>query len=59
MKNLKKKIEVTVEKTDTGYSAFTEDLNVFTTANDIPELYVNLIEALNLAYEDLGYIFKC
>lgn len=56
MKNLKKKIEVTVEKTDTGYSAFAEDINVFTTANDIPELYVNLIEALNLAYEDLGYI---
>lgn len=58
MKNLKKKIEVTVEKTDTGYSAFAEDLNVFTTANDIPELYVNLIEALNLAYEDLGYILS-
>lgn len=56
MKNLKKKIEVTVEKTDTGYSAFAEDINAFTTANDIPELYVNLIEALNLAYEDLGYI---
>ncbi len=56
MKNLKKKIEVTVEKTDTGYSAFAEDINVFTTANDIPELYVNLIEALNLAYEDLGYV---
>lgn len=55
MKNLKKKINITVEKTDTGYSAYTEDMSVFTTGKDIPELYVNLIEALNLAYEELGY----
>lgn len=55
MKNLKKKIEITVEKTDTGYSAYTKDLSVFTTGKDISELYANLIEALNMAYEDLGY----
>lgn len=55
MKNLKKKIDITVEKTDTGYSAYTEDMSVFTTGKDIPELYSNLIEALNLAYEELGY----
>lgn len=55
MKKLKKKIDITVEKTDTGYSAYTTDLSVFTTGKDIPELYANLIEALNLAYEELGY----
>ncbi len=55
MKNLKKKIDITVEKTDTGYSAYTKDMSVFTTGKDIPELYTNLIEALNLAYEELGY----
>lgn len=55
MKNLKKKIDVTVEKTDTGYSAYTDDTSVFTTGKDIPELYANLIEALNSAFEDLGY----
>jgi predicted RNase H-like HicB family nuclease len=55
MKNLKKKINISIEKTDTGYSAYTEDMNVYTTGNDIPQLYINLIEALNLAYEDLGY----
>lgn len=55
MKNLKKKIDITVEKTDTGYSAYIEDKSVFTTGKDIPELYANLIEALNLAYEELGY----
>ena len=55
MKNLKKKIDITVEKTDTGYSAYTVNGSVFTTGKDIPELYENLIEALNLAYEELGY----
>ena len=56
MKNLKQKIDVTVEKTNTGYSAYTDDMNVFTTGKDIPELYSNLIEALNLAYEESGYV---
>jgi len=55
MKNLKKKIDITVEKTDTGYSAYTVNGSVFTTGKDIPELYENLIEAINLAYEELGY----
>ena len=58
MKNLKKKIAITVEKTDTGYSAYTNELSVFTTGKDIPELYANLIEALNLAYKDLGYFIS-
>ncbi|MBI3134843.1 MAG: helix-turn-helix transcriptional regulator [Bacteroidetes bacterium] len=55
MKKLNKKINVTVEKTKTGYSAYAEDLAVFSTAKDIPSLYKNLIEALNLFYEEAGY----
>lgn len=55
MRKLKKRIDITVEKTNTGYSAFAEDMHVFTTGRDIPELYANLIEAMNLAYEDQGY----
>jgi predicted RNase H-like HicB family nuclease len=54
MKRLKKKIAVTVEKTSTGYSAYADHENVFSTGKDIPELYKNLVEALNLAYEDEG-----
>ncbi len=54
MKRLKKKIAITVEKTSTGYSAYADYENVFSTGKDIPELYVNLVEALNLAYEDEG-----
>lgn len=59
MKSLKKKISVTVEKTDTGFSAYTDPdvvgIDVYTTGRDVAELYENLIEALNLAYEDQGY----
>ena len=53
MKHLKKKINITVEKTYTGYSAYTEDMNVFTTGKDISDLHDNLLEALNFAYQDL------
>jgi hypothetical protein len=56
MKRLTRKIAVTVEKTRTGYSAYTEQPEVFTTAKDIPSLYANLLEAINLAYQDSNYI---
>jgi hypothetical protein len=49
-----KKIEITVEKTATGYSAYTDKLNVYTTASDINSLYSNLIEALNFSLEAKG-----
>jgi predicted RNase H-like HicB family nuclease len=55
MKRLKKKINITVEKTNTGYSAYSDEMNVFSTGTDVAELHHNLIEALNLAYEDLGF----
>ena len=55
MKKLKKKIDIVVEKTETGYSAYAEDQGAFTTSENIPSLYENLLEALNLHYEDMGY----
>ncbi len=55
MKKLNRKIPVIIEKTRTGYSAYAEHLDVFTTGKDIPTLYSNLLEALNLAYNDSGY----
>lgn len=55
MKKLRKKIDITVEKTNTGYSAYTEDMSVFTTGKNIAHLHAALLEALNLAYEDTGY----
>lgn len=55
MKKLKKKINLTIEVTPTGYSAYVDDLNVYTTGENISTLYENIIEALNFYYEDLGY----
>jgi transcriptional regulator with XRE-family HTH domain len=55
MKRLNKKIPIIIEKTKTGYSAYAEYLGVFTSGKDIPSLYSNLLEALNLAYVDSGY----
>jgi predicted RNase H-like HicB family nuclease len=49
---LKKKIPITIERTQTGYSAYADTLPVFTTSATIAELYENVLEALNLYYED-------
>jgi predicted RNase H-like HicB family nuclease len=48
MKTLKKKIKFTVEKTDTGFSAFSEVYPVFTTGKTFTELLKNAVEAMNL-----------
>ncbi|HUW04707.1 MAG TPA: hypothetical protein VMW01_00460 [Williamwhitmania sp.] len=47
-----KKITMIVEKTDTGFSAFSEDYPIFTTGRTIPELMENALEAANLCFED-------
>ena len=54
-KKLKKKIRIVLEKTDSGYSAYARDLNVFSTGQTITELHNNLLEALNIFYEDRGF----
>lgn len=45
------KIEVIVEKTKTGYSAYTEKFPVYSVGKSLEELKANLLEALNL-YQD-------
>jgi predicted RNase H-like HicB family nuclease len=52
MKTSKKRIEMIVEKTRTGFSAFSEDLPIFTTGKTIPELINNAYEAVTLYFED-------
>lgn len=49
-----RKIEMIVERTNTGYSAYASKYAVFTTGNDFPELKNNMVEALNLYFEDEG-----
>ncbi|WP_298146917.1 XRE family transcriptional regulator [Flavobacterium sp.] len=47
----KKRYKFIVEKTATGFSAFSNDLPVFTTGKTMTELQNNLLEALELAFE--------
>lgn len=52
MKKIKKKIKMVVEKTETGFSAFSEQYSIFTTGRTITELIENAFEATNLYFED-------
>ncbi len=52
MKTTKKKISIIVEKTDTGFSAYSNDYPIFTTGRTIPELIDKAFEATNLYFED-------
>ncbi len=52
MKTTNRKIKMIVEKTDTGFSAFSEDYPIYTTGRTIPELIDNALEAVNLFFEE-------
>lgn len=54
MKTIKKKIKMIVEKTDTGFSAFSDNYPIFTTGRTIPELINNAFESANLCFEEDG-----
>lgn len=46
------KIEMIIEKTQTGYSAYALKYPVFTTGKNLDELKLNMIESLNLFFEN-------
>ncbi len=46
------KVEIILEKTNTGYSAFAKKHPVFTTGKSLEELKANVLEALNLYFEN-------
>jgi predicted RNase H-like HicB family nuclease len=52
MKTTRKKIKMIVEKTNTGFSAFSEDSPIYTTGKTIPELINNAYEASQLFFEE-------
>jgi predicted RNase H-like HicB family nuclease len=52
MKTIKKKITMIVEKTKTGFSAFSKEYPIYTTGKTIPELINNAFEAYELFFED-------
>ncbi|MFA6087936.1 helix-turn-helix domain-containing protein [Mucilaginibacter sp.] len=49
-----KKINLIVEKTSTGFSAYAENLPVYTTGKSMTELKANILEATNLYQEEIG-----
>lgn len=56
----KPKINITVVKEDTGYSANTlvENNFIATEGNTFEELKANILEAVNLAFEEKGFIYN-
>jgi predicted RNase H-like HicB family nuclease len=58
MKTNRQKLNVIVEKTNTGFSAFAEDLPVYTTGKNMAELNKNILEALNFYFEDTNKKIK-
>src|SRR5574337_791405 len=49
-----KKIVMIVERTRTGYSAYAEKYGAATTGRNLDELKANMLEALNLYFEEKG-----
>ena len=47
-----KKIKIIVEKTDTGFSAYSSDYLIFTTGKSVSELISNAYEAAELYFEE-------
>lgn len=58
MKAIEGKIKMIVEKTDTGFSAYSEKYPIYTTGRTIPELINNAYEAVGLYYSDKGIEIK-
>lgn len=56
----KPKIKITVTKEDTGYSAQTKVKNSFiaTEAETLEELKANVLDAVNLTFEDKGFVYR-
>jgi len=52
MKITIKKVKMIIEKTDSGFSAYSMDHSVYTTGMTIPALIDNAVEAINLFLED-------
>jgi len=52
MKSTRKQYNFIIEKTDTGFSAYSEKFAIYTTGRNITELYMNALEAANLYFED-------
>ncbi|MBC6365719.1 type II toxin-antitoxin system HicB family antitoxin [Algoriphagus sp. AK58] len=53
-----KKYRMIIEKTDTGFSAYSMDFPVFTTGDSMNEVFENSVEALNFYLEEKNLVVK-
>jgi predicted RNase H-like HicB family nuclease len=51
-----KKYGMIIEKTDTGFSAYSTDFPVFTTGDSMNEVFENSVEALNFFFEEKNLV---
>ncbi len=58
MKATKRKLNFIIEKTDTGFSVFSEKYPIYSTGRNISELYTNIAEAATLYFEDQEVIIS-
>lgn len=56
----KPKITMTITKEDTGYSAhaLVKNISINTQAETFEELKANILEVLNLSFEDKGFVYS-
>jgi len=52
MKATKRKLNFIIEKTNTGFSVYSEKYPIYSTGRNISELNTNIIEAANLFFEN-------
>jgi hypothetical protein len=55
----KPKINMTITKEDSAYSAYSliQNISINTEADNFDELKVNILEAVNLSFEDKGFTY--
>lgn len=58
METIRKQLKIVVEKTDTGFSAFSADWPIYTTGASISALMNNALEAANLYFEEESITLK-
>jgi hypothetical protein len=56
----KPKIEMTILKEDVGYSAYAniDNNSISTQGDNFDELKANILDAVNLSFEDKGYVYS-
>jgi hypothetical protein len=58
MKTTRRQFNFLIEKTNTGFSAYSDEYPIFTTGSNITELYAHVLEASNIFFEDRNLLLS-